>query len=298
MEIRNLTTFIHVAELNSFTRAAETLGYSQSTVSFQIRQLEEELGCRLFDRINHSISLTDRGYELLEYAQRICRLTDEFNQNLNSEKPLSACLHILAPNSVCEEMMRTNYLDFYSKHPGISLRFTSADTDDMLQMLERNEGDVMLALDTHTYRHDCIIAKEEPVGMHFVTGAGSEFAQKRTLTLKEIAKYPFILTEKNAGYRRPLDRLFAKYSLEISPILEMERTDIIASVLEGGIGVSYLPDFVTRNAVEDGRLCYLDVPDAKIDIWKQLIYHKNKWISRALSALIDYIKEKEFSADC
>ena len=78
----------------------------------------------------------------------------------------------------------------------------------------------------------------------------------------------------------------------------MERTDIIASVLEGGIGVSYLPDFVTRNAVEDGRLCYLDVPDAKIDIWKQLIYHKNKWISRALSALIDYIKEKEFSADC
>ena len=216
MEIRNLTTFIQVAELSSFTRAAETLGYSQSTVSFQIKQLEEELDCKLFDRINHSISLTDKGQELLEYAQRICRLTDEFNQNLNESKPLSANLHILAPNSVCEDMMRNNYLDFRAKHPGISLKFTSADTHEMLAMLERNEGDLMLALDTHTYRHDCVIAMEEPVEMHFVTGAGSEYDKPGALTLTELSRYPFILTEKNAGYRRPLDRLFAKHSLEVA----------------------------------------------------------------------------------
>ena len=295
MEIRNLTTFIQVAELNSFTRAADALGYSQSTVSFQIKQLEDELGCRLFDRINHSITLTDKGNELLEYAQKVYRITDEFTQNLNSNKPLTANLHILAPHSVCEEMMQRNYLDFRRKYPGISLRFTSADTHDMLHMLERNEGDVMLALDTHTYRHDCVIAKEVPVEMHFVTGAESKYAKKGSVTLAQLSEYPFILTEKNAGYRRPLDRLMAKHSLEITPILEMERTDLIAKILEGGVGVSFLPDFVTRRGVEEGKLVYLDVPEAKIDIWKQLIYHKSKWISRALGALIEYIKENEFN---
>ena len=295
MEIRNLTTFIQVAEQNSFTRAADTLGYSQSTVSFQIKQLEMELGCRLFDRINHSISLTDKGRELLEYAQRVCRITDEFNQSLNMNKPVQANLHILVPSSLCEIMMRQHYLDFRRKFPLISLKFTSADTAEMLQMLERNEGDVMLTLDTHTYRHDCVIAKEEPVSMHFVTGAGSEYAKKKKLTLKEISGYPFVLTEKNAGYRRPLDKLMAKHSLEITPILEMERTDIIAEVLEGGVGVSYLPDFVTEGGVRDGKLVYLEVEDCDVAIWKQLIYHKNKWISRALSSLIDYIKENEFS---
>ena len=66
MEIRNLMTFVHVAELNSFTKAARALDYSQSTVSFQIKQLEDELGCLLFERINHTISLTERGRELLE----------------------------------------------------------------------------------------------------------------------------------------------------------------------------------------------------------------------------------------
>ena len=294
MEIRNLTTFIQVAEFNSFTRAAAALGYSQSTVSFQIKQLEDELNCRLFDRINHSISLTDKGQELLEYALKICRLTDEFNQELNSSKPLSANLHILAPDSVCEDMMGRNYLDFREKHPGISLKFSSADTYEMLGMLERNEADVMLALDNHIYRQDCVIVKEEPVSMHFVTGVGSRYDVNGDLTLSELAGFPFVLTEKNAGYRRPLERLFAKYSLEISPILEMERTDIIAEVLEGGVGVSYLPDFVTREGVLKGKLRYLSVKDDNIEIWKQLIYHKNKWISRALAALIEYIKENEF----
>ena len=61
MEIRNLITFIQVAELNSFTNAASQLGYSQSTVSFQIKALEEELDCLLFERINHTITLTSIG---------------------------------------------------------------------------------------------------------------------------------------------------------------------------------------------------------------------------------------------
>ena len=71
MELRNLITFTHVAELGSFTKAAEQLGYSQSTISFQIKQLEEELGCLLFERINHTITLTERGHELVSYAHQV-----------------------------------------------------------------------------------------------------------------------------------------------------------------------------------------------------------------------------------
>ena len=77
MDIKNLTTFVHVAELGSFSRAGERLGYSQPTISVQIRQLEQELGCQLFERINHTVALTERGRELLDYAHRITRLVDE-----------------------------------------------------------------------------------------------------------------------------------------------------------------------------------------------------------------------------
>ena len=88
MEIRNLISFVHVAEMNSFTKAAEALGYSQSTISFQIKQLETELGCLLFERINHTITLTEKGEELLNYAHNINALTEEFMENMNSPKDL------------------------------------------------------------------------------------------------------------------------------------------------------------------------------------------------------------------
>ena len=74
MDFRNLITFIQVAELGSFTRAAEKLGYSQPTVSLQIKQLEKEIGVQLFERIGHTVSLTDAGRSALAYAQHICRL--------------------------------------------------------------------------------------------------------------------------------------------------------------------------------------------------------------------------------
>ena len=295
MEIRNLLTFVQVAELNSFTRAAEALGYSQSTVSFQIKQLEDELSCLLFERINHTITLTERGTELLDYAQRIVRMTDEFNQSLNAEKPLRGVIHVLSPSSLCERMMKNSYSDFHIKYPDVSLKFTSADTLDMMKMLDRNEADVMLTLDTHTYKRDYVIAKEEPIGMHFVTGASSRYAREGVLSLAEIASFPLILTEKNAGYRRPLDKMFAEKSIYAEPILELERTDVIAELLEEGIGVSFLPDFVTRDGVREGKLKYLECKEEMPVIWKQLIYHRNKWISRSLASFIEFIKEREFS---
>ena len=294
MELRNLISFMQVAELNSFTKAARVLGYSQSTVSFQIKQLEEELGCLLFERVNHTITLTERGVELLEFAHRVNELTEEFNQNISSGRGLNANIHILTPDSVCEDMMMANYMTFHREHPGISLKFTSADTLDMFRMLDQNEADLMLTLDKHIYKRDYVIAKEEPVGMHFVTGKGSVYDTGREMTLRELSELPFLLTEKNAGYRRSLDAALAERSLEIIPILEMDRTDIIAEMLAEGAGVSFLPDFVTRRGVREGRLVYLEVPEVKFDIWKQLIYHKNKWLSRALISLIEFIKEHEF----
>ena len=85
-----------------------------------------------------------------------------------------------------------------------------------------------------------------------------------------------------------------KKSLDISPVLEIGRTDIITSIVSKSEMISFLPDFVTENMVKKGKLCYLDVRDMNIDIWKQLIYHKNKWMSKSLKTLIEYIVKKEF----
>ena len=294
MELRNLITFIHVAELGSFTKAAEQLGYSQSTISFQIKQLEDELDCLLFERINHTITLTERGHELVSYAHQIRALTEDFKESLIKDEVCSGHIHIVTPDSVCEDMIYSRYIDFHTKFPHISMKFTTADTTVMFDMLDHNEADAIITLDSHSYRRDYVIAKEELLPMHFVASANSKFAHKKNLKMKDIANEPFVLTEYGQGYRRVFDKELAKKSLEIMPVLEIGRTDIITHVIAQSDMISYLPDFVTKELVASGELCYLDVCDMQVEIWKQLIYHKNKWMSKSLRIFIEYVKEHEF----
>ena len=294
MELRNLITFVYVAELGSFTKAAQQLDYSQSTVSFQIKQLEDELGCLLFERINHTITLTERGHELMSYAHRIRALTEEFKEGLTSEE-CRGYIRIAAPDSVCEELITSYYKDFHRRYPAVTICFSTGDTSVMLDVLDHNEVDVIITLDNRLYNRDYVIAKEERLPMHFVAAAGSKYAGVKGLSVRDIINEPFILTEHGQGYRRVFDRELVKRSLELTPALEIGRTDIITKLLVESDMISFLPDFVTRELVSSGRLCYLDVTDMSVEIWKQLIYHKNKWLSKGLRCFIEYIKENEFS---
>ena len=294
VELRNLITFIYVAELGSFTKAAEQLGYSQSTISFQIKQLEDELGCLLFERINHTITLTEQGHELVSYAHQVRALTEDFKETLAKED-LRGHLHIVTPDSVCEEMISAHYADFHRKYPSIYIRFSTGDSGNLLHMLDRNEADVIITLDHHLYNKDYVVAKEQKIPMHFVASSESKFAHCKGLSIKDIIGEPFVLTEYGQGYRRVFDRELAKRSLEITPILEIGRTDIINSVIMENDMLSFLPDFVTADLIAEGKLCYLDVVDMNIDIWKQLIYHKNKWLSKSMKTFIEYIKTHEFT---
>jgi len=295
MELRNLITFVYVAELGSFTKAAEQLGYSQSTISFQIKQLEDELDCLLFERINHTITLTERGHDLVFYAHQIRALTEDFKESLTKDTECSGHIHIVTPDSVCEDMIYSHYIDFHSKYPNISIKFTTADTVVMFDMLDHNEADAIITLDSHSYRRDYVIAKEELLSMHFVASPKSKFAGKKNLKMQDIVNEPFVLTEYGQGYRRVFDKELAKKSLEITPVLEIGRTDIITHIIAKSDMLSFLPDFVTMEAIESGQLCCLDVCDIKIDIWKQLIYHKNKWMSKSLRTVIEYIMEHDFA---
>ena len=294
MELRNLITFTHVAELGSFTKAAEQLGYSQSTISFQIKQLEEELGCLLFERINHTITLTKRGHELVMYAHQVRALTDEFKESLIKDEEISGHIHIVTPDSVCDDMINSHYIDFHNKYPNISIKFTTADTLVMFDMLDHNEADVIITLDNHSYKKDYVIAKEEPLSMHFVASSKSKFAGVKGLSIKDIVNEPLILTEYGQGYRRVFDKELAKRSLDITPVLEIGRTDIITTTVANSDMISFLPDFVTKPLIDSGELIYIDVCDMNLEIWKQLIYHKNKWISKSLKTVIEYIIANDF----
>ena len=97
------------------------------------------------------------------------------------------------------------------------------------------------------------------------------------------------MTEKGMSYRRMLDEKLSARSLEIHPILEAGSADLICRLVEQGAGLAFLPDYVTQRAAARGSIVYLEVRDFEVELWKQLLYHRDKWVSPPMRAVIEYL---------
>lgn len=290
MDLRNLSTFIQVAELNSFTRAAEKLGYSQPTVSFQIKQLENELGIQLFERVGHTVSLTADGRAALIRAQQICRLSDEMIGG-GAEGNEETTIRLAMADSLCSPLVLDGFAAFRQAHPHISLQIIAAGTDEMFRLLDHNEVDLVCTLDNHFYNTTYIISSEQKVGAHFVCAADQPPAKAKAVEVADLLGEPFLLTEKGMSYRRLLDERLARDSMEISPVLELGSAHVLCKLVAQGVGLSFLPDYVTETAVKDGAVVRLPVKGFEVELWKQILHHRDKWMSPQLAAVIDYLSE-------
>lgn len=288
MDIRTLRIFIDVAERRSFTKAANALGYSQSTVSFQIKQLEEELGAKLFERINHTVTLTDRGREVLRYAHQIDQLSREMGQAAQTETPVAGQVRIAMADSLSPLLLGQRFLDLRRECPAISLKLITAGTEEMFRLLNHNEVDLVLTLDNHIYNTEYVIVKEEKIHTHFVASTEHPLARRERLTVQDLLEEPFLLTERAMSYRRLMDEKLAERSLEISPVLECGNVQQLCRLVEAGAGLSFLPDYATEAAVCAGKMVRLNVVDFDVEIWKQLLHHRSKWLSPAVQTVMEF----------
>lgn len=292
MDIKNLETFVMVNELKSFTQAAQRLGFTQSTVSFQIKQLENELGIPLFERISHTVTLTNEGQKLLPLAHQILRLWAEAGHIAGNTAP-AGIVRIAIAESLSSWQFHGHFKDFHDRYPGIRLKLIAASTDDMFQMLGQNQVDIVYTLDRRIYSHHYMTALEAPVNIHFVTSPRHPLAKEKS-GYREITRLSTASDRKNMSYRAILDEILAARGLETTPAMETGDTQLICSLLRQDIGISYLPEFVVQEDLANGRLVSLPVSDMPTPgIWRQLLYHRNKWISPELTCVIDYLKEQQ-----
>ena len=176
-------------------------------------------------------------------------------------------------------------------------RVTNDNPEDTYNALQKYGQDLVdLArkqkLDRRIFNHNYVTAFEAPVDIHFVTGASHPLAGQTQITLEQLLEYPLILTEKNMSYRAALDDLLSQNGKETMPIMEVGDTQLIRNLLCQGLGISYLPEFVIAEDLAKGNLVSLPMTEIQPDIWRQLLYHRNKWISPELKCVIKYLQEE------
>lgn len=289
MDLQALNIFIQVAELNNFTKAGERLGYSQPTVSFQIKQLEAELGVKLFDRIGHTVSLTDEGRAALSYAQRICNMSNEMVTGAGKQYEVEGIVRLGMADSLCTPLIARRFHEFRKQYPKVALHIKTGDTNELFHLLDHNEVDIVCTLDSPIYNTNYKTVGDETVGVNLVVSKDNLLAKKEKISIEEFLEQPFFSTEQGISYNRILAEELAKKGLEIHPVLEMGSADLLCKLVEDNLGVAYLPDYVTDEAVKNGNIVRVQVEDLHISVQKQILYRRDKWVTVQMKAFMNYV---------
>ena len=287
MEFREISTFLQVAQYQSFSKAARQLGYSQAAVTIQIKQLEQELGVHLFDRIGKQISLTHQGQVFYQYAVSIRNDLERAKNAVSDPSTLSGKLCLGTIESICASIFPDLLAEYHRLHPEVTISIVTDSPGVLLDRMNENAIDIVYLLDRRIYDNRWCKTLEEPEENIFVASPDHELAlAERELELDEVLRFPFFLTEKDASYRHMLEQYLASINRSVKPFLEIGSTEFIIHMLLKNTGISFLPKFTVQRELQQKQLTALNVRGFQMQTWRQIFYHKDKWVTREMQEFL------------
>lgn len=290
MADRRLQVFRTVARLLSFTKAAETLHMTQPAVTFQVRQLEEYFGTRLFDRTHNRISLTDAGKVVHRYADRIFELYGEMESSVRElTGDLSGVLTIGASTTIAEYMLPALLGDFKRHYPEVNIQLKVSNTEGIVSMVESNtidlgvvEGPVAnknLAVEVCRIDH-----------LEVIVPPDHALADARSLKIAEILDYPFIVREEGSGTRDVITSYLEKCSQDPATLniaIELGNPEAIKGAVEAGMGVSIISRATLHKEIQLGSLVAIPL-DPPLKRKFSFVHQKQQFRHRAMEKLHEF----------
>ena len=292
MEIRNLITFVRIAEVRNFSKTAEQLGYSQSAVTMQIKQLEAELQVQLFERIGKKAQLTQAGQRLLPYALDILNAAAKAESIVREPEQISGKLRIGTCESYVISVLPPIFMEMGERCPCVEISTHTAPVPDLIDMLRQNDIDILYFLDEKLYFPEWIKVMEQPENIYFVASSSSPLARMKKIPISRLIEEPLYLTEKGISYRYAMEQTLAAAGYKLHPRLEVGNTDVITRFLLKNKGISFLPEYVVKDDVAEGRLAILDTEFPRIIMWSQLAYHRNKYVTPQMKLFLEFMQKR------
>ena len=240
MEWQQIIGFYHVAKLGSFTKAANITFRTQSAISQQVKNLEEELGCQLFERIGkHKLRLTSAGNRFFKFSETILErhafLIEELNEMKGYQK---GRLRMAAPFTTLFHLFPLALRHYIKQFPNIELTIFDRSQQDILGLIKNGDIDFGLVLESIVPK-DLAALRWKKVRTVVLTPVGHPLAKAKRVTLKQIGKYPLILPPVNLKYRSSLEEMFQKLGIDYHIVMESSNVELSSLYVEMGLGISF-----------------------------------------------------------
>lgn len=254
MEIRQLRTLVHVAELGGFTLAAERLNIAQSALTRQIQALEDELKVRLFRRHGRGVELTAQGAALLERANVILREIDRARAEASADHAtLSGEVSFGVPPTVADVMSGELIGKFLELHPQVRLRVVSGYSGYVLDWLQRGKIDIGVIYETKlppSIRFQPLLVEK----LFLIEAANASGGETGDALFADVMGRRLVLPSRPHGLRLLIDGMAAQQGFSIDPVVEVDSLPVQIDLVRRGIGATILPFLPVFSQVEEGVL--------------------------------------------
>ena len=289
LDSRQLRAFVTLANTGSFTRTGKDLFLTQSAISHAIKALEEDVGCRLFDRVGKSVALTPAGEQLLHHAKGIL---EEMTQARAALEHLGKWgrthLRLATSEAACEALLPNVLVAQKEKYPHCQVTVASADMSEAIELLHNGHADLVLSLEPGPEAGVEFIPLFSDE-LQFLVSAQHPWAVARQVVREEIPTQPYILYSRSSYTSRLVEGYFRTEDMTLLKMMEVGSMSAIREMVGRGLGVSILAPWVARDDIASGKLVALPLGRRKLTRNWGVLHRRGRRLS---------LSEEEFVTLC
>lgn len=294
MEFRTLRAFIEVVRQGGFSQAAKVVFATQSTVSKAVKQLEEELGVCLLERLGHRSILTSAGEVVYRQGIKLLADRDDLLAELDEIRGLKRGVLRLGLAPVGSSIVFAPLFAIYrQRYPGIEVRLVEHGSDQLEECLRAGEIDFAGVLLPTLEEFDYQPVRREPLVA--LLALNHPFKTRSSVTLKDFEASPFILFESGFALHRIIIDASRQLGFEPKIIARTSQIDFMIELVAAGLGVAFLPRMIVAQRVHS-TFCYLLLDEPGIDWHMAMAWRRGAYLSEAAKAWLALVREVHIAA--
>ena len=286
MDIRGLEVFLSVAKHLNYTRAGEELNLSQPSVSIRIKQLENELGMKLFEQLGKKVALTDAGLLLVSHARRVIAAIEDAKQALEELQGLErGSLRIGASTTPGMYLIPQIIARFKERYPKIEVHLGIKDTKRVEEGVIRNEFDFGF-VGGHLVGDEVDVVAWITDQLVLVVGPKHPLAKKKSIKVADLRKEKFILRELGSATRSTIASHLQRSNLAAHTVMELENPESVKKAVQSGLGIAFISKFAVEIELRAKTLVAVRIHGLDIRRELKIVHRKDKHLSRAAQTFI------------
>jgi len=288
---KSLVTFKTILEVGSFQKAADKLGYTQSTVTFQIKQLEEELALKLFEKIGRRMELTQAGKDIMPYIDMILQSAEQISNYGKSLSEISGSLKLAIPDSILIYNMQPFMQAFTHEAPNVQLIVNSIQSGEINPSIADGTADIGINCEKDSYP-DSVVHKK--LGKYKAVLVASPFANNNLLdfiTPHQRKPISLICNEPDGYYQLDMDKYLSEKDILLNPPMKVQSIEAVKRCVMNNLGIAVVPTYSIGEELKNGSLMPIKTELDKKTYDSFYIYHKNKWISPQMELALNLLEK-------